>query len=40
MADVRRIDRAGPAASFVLGAKLDSIPFGAYHMGTSNNGLF
>jgi MFS family permease len=30
MVDVR--DRAAPAASFVLGAKLDSIPFGAYHI--------
>jgi MFS family permease len=32
MVDVRPIGRAAPAASFVLGAKLDSIPFGANHI--------
>ncbi len=33
MAEIRRIGRRSPtAASFVLGRKLDSIPFSAYHM--------
>ena len=31
MAEVRSFGRSGPAASFVLGCKLDSIPFSAYH---------
>ena len=32
MAEVRSFDRSGTAASFVLGCKLDSIPFSAYHI--------
>jgi MFS family permease len=32
MADVRSISRSVPAAGFVLGSKLDSIPFSAYHI--------
>src|SRR5579863_5726542 len=32
MADVRPIGRSAPAAGFVLGNKLDSIPFSAYHI--------
>src|SRR5262245_65308777 len=32
MADVCSFDRSGTAASFVLGCKLDSIPFSAYHL--------
>jgi hypothetical protein len=31
MAEVRSIARSPTAASFVLGRKLDSIPFSAYH---------
>jgi MFS transporter, AAHS family, 4-hydroxybenzoate transporter len=32
MADVRPIGRSAPAAGFVLGRQLDSIPFSAYHL--------
>ena len=32
MADVYSCGRSGPAASMVLGCKLDSIPFSAYHL--------
>jgi MFS family permease len=32
MADVRPISASAPAAGFVLGNKLDSIPFSAYHI--------
>jgi len=32
MADVHAFDRSGPAASVVLGGKLDSIPFSTYHL--------
>ena len=32
MVNVRPIGLAAPTANFVLGAKLDSIPFGAYHI--------
>ncbi len=32
MAEIRPIGRSATAASFVLGRKLDSIPFSAYHM--------
>ena len=32
MADVRPISASAPGAGFVLGNKLDSIPFSAYHM--------
>src|SRR6202045_5003489 len=32
MAEVRAIDRSAASASFVLGRKLDSIPFSGYHI--------
>src|ERR1700724_2372171 len=32
LAEVRAIDRSAASASFVLGRKLDSIPFSAYHI--------
>jgi hypothetical protein len=32
MAEIRAIDRSAAPASFVLGRKLDSIPFSAYHV--------
>jgi len=32
MAEIRPIDRSAAPASFVLGRKLDSIPFSAYHI--------
>jgi hypothetical protein len=32
MAQVRSIGRSAAAAGFALGRKLDSIPFGAYHV--------
>ena len=32
MAEVRPIGRSTTAAGFVLGRKLDSIPFGGYHI--------
>jgi MFS family permease len=32
MAEIRAIDRSATPASFVLGRKLDSIPFSAYHL--------
>ncbi len=32
MAEVRPIARSATTASFVLGRKLDSIPFGGYHV--------
>ena len=32
MAEVRSIARSPTAASFVLGRKLDGIPFSAYHV--------
>jgi MFS family permease len=32
MAEIRPIGRSGTAASFLLGRKLDSIPFSAYHV--------
>src|SRR4029077_4575528 len=32
MAEIRAIDRSATPASFVLGRKLDSIPFSAYHI--------
>src|ERR1700746_3564926 len=32
MAEIRRIDRPATPSSFVLGRKLDSIPFSGYHI--------
>src|SRR6201987_4848283 len=32
MAEIRPIDRSATSASFVLGRKLDSIPFSGYHV--------
>jgi hypothetical protein len=32
MAEIRPIDRPATPASFVLGRKLDSIPFSGYHI--------
>ena len=32
MAEIRNIERSATPASFVLGRKLDSIPFSGYHI--------